>query len=146
MKKVIENKVFFKTIADSLNKHESVSFIVKGQSMKPFLINQKSEVFIQKKDCYAKKDICLFIKNNQYYLHRLIKIKNGRYVFRGDHLYKKEVVQEKDILGYVYQFEHFNQRIQTNHWIYRLKVNGYLMFKSIKILLRKIYRGVFHGN
>jgi hypothetical protein len=145
MKKVIENKVFFETIIDSLNHKESVSFIVKGNSMKPFLLDQKTEVFLRQKDQYQKKDICLFKKNNQYILHRLIKIQANTYIFRGDHLYQKEYVQAKDILAYVYQFKN-HHLVKTNHWYYRLKVNLYLTYKTAKNVLRKIYRGVFHGN
>jgi hypothetical protein len=114
--------------------------------MKPFLLDQKTEVYLRKKETYRKRDICLFKKNNQYFLHRLIKIDNDTYIFRGDYLYKKERVQESDVLAYVYKFQHHGKTIKTNHWFYRLKVNFYLIYKSLKNVLRHIYRGVFHGS
>lgn len=145
-RKVIENKVFFQTITDTLSDKASVSFIVKGKSMMPFLHDQETEVFCKKKNRYQVNDICLFNIKDQYFLHRLIKIKGDQYFFRGDHLYTYEIVGEDQILAYVYQFQHKDKMIICKNRIYRFKVFIYLKFKAIKMFLRHIYRGVFHGR
>lgn len=146
MHKVIDNKAFFKTVADSLNQKESVSFLVKGRSMNPFFIDQETEVFIEKKDQYRVLDVCLFEINGQFILHRLIKIRNHQYFFRGDHLYRFEIADASHILGSVYQFKHRNKYVKTKRCSYIFKVKTYLFYKQIKMLIRTIYRGIRYGR
>lgn len=146
MHKVIENKAFFKTIADSLKEKESVSFKVKGKSMNPFFIDQETEVFVKEKDNYKPFDICLFELKGRFILHRLLKINHNQYIFRGDRLYQLETVEASNILGYVYQFKNNEKAILVENVSYQVKVRIYLAYKAIKMFIRKIYRGLFYGR
>jgi len=145
MKKVFNNQDFFDTIIDVLNHEESVSFFVKGSSMNPFFLNQQTEVFIRTKPFYQPKDVCLFKYGQKVLLHRLIRIKNGMYFFRGDHLYTYEKVEKEAILGYVYQMKTNEKMTRSIQVGYRLKVNLYLFYKKCKMIIRYIYRGVRYG-
>ncbi|MGM0496223.1 MAG: S24/S26 family peptidase [Bacillota bacterium] len=145
MKKVYDNKAFFKTIEESLSNNEKVAFIVKGNSMKPFFIDGLTEVFLKKKLNYNKKDICLFKKNDTYFLHRLIKIKQGLYYFRGDNLNQYEIVKPIALIGYVYQYKNNDRIIKTNNFFYKLKLYCFLAYKKLYLILRAIYLGVKSG-
>jgi signal peptidase I len=146
MKKVISNQDFFKSICDDLKKNQKVSLIIKGTSMLPFFKDGKTEVFLKSKETYQKKDVCLFQINDRYVLHRLIKINNQKYYFRGDHLCSYEIVRKEDIIAYVYQYSKNNQMIQSDAMSHRLKRWVYLYYHQFKCFLKRIYRGVRHGN
>jgi signal peptidase I len=141
MIKTFDNESFFKTISESLKQGQSVSFMVKGNSMKPFFIDGSTEVFLNKKDDYHKGDVCLFKYKDNYILHRLIKIKEYQYIFRGDHLYHYEQISEGNILGFVYRFKRNHKVIDSSSLLYKIKVNIYLLYKSLKMVLRKLIRG-----
>lgn len=141
MIKTFDNESFFKTISESLKQGQSVSFVVKGNSMKPFFLDGLTEVSLKEKDDYHKGDICLFKFNDHYILHRLVKIKEGHYIFRGDHLYGYECVKKEDILGFVYKFKQKDKIIHSSSLSYKFKVKLYLFYKSIKMVLRRLIRG-----
>jgi signal peptidase I len=140
MKTLYDNDTFFETIKPLLNENQVVSFMVKGTSMKPFLKDGQTEVFLKTKEAYRPLDMCLFKFNQKYVLHRLIKI-NDKYVFRGDALYTYEEVDQKDILAYVYQYQTKHKMVKTEAFIYKFKVRCYLLAKSIKFMLRSIVKG-----
>ena len=140
MKTIYDNDTFFETIKPLLNDNQAVSFVVKGTSMKPFLKNGQTEVFLKTKEAYRPLDMCLFKFNQKYVLHRLIKI-NDKYVFRGDALNTYEEVDQKDILAYVYQYQTKHKMVSTETFIYKFKVRCYLFAKSIKLMLRNIVKG-----
>ncbi|MFW5794489.1 MAG: S24/S26 family peptidase [Bacillota bacterium] len=142
MKKVYQNKTFFNTIETTLKANKKVAFTVKGNSMKPFFKDGKTEVYLKIKEDYKPKDICLFQKNKMYFLHRLIKIKSNRYFFRGDNQYKFEIINKEAIIAYVYQYKNNDHIISTNNLNYKIKINCFLFFKQIKLMLRFFYLGV----
>lgn len=141
MIKTFDNESFFKTISESLKQGQSVSFMVKGSSMKPFFQDGLTEVFLKEKDDYHKGDVCLFKYKDNYILHRLIKIKADQYIFRGDHLYSYENINKNQILGFVYKFNQNDKVVNSSSFFYKLKVKIYLFYKSIKMVLRQLIRG-----
>jgi signal peptidase I len=141
MIKTFDNESFFKTISESLKQGQSVSFMVKGSSMKPFFIDGLTEVFLKEKDDYHKGDVCLFKYKEKYILHRFIKIKEDQYIFRGDHLYSYENINKNQILGFVYKFNQNDKVVDSSSFFYKLKVKIYLFYKSIKMVLRQLIRG-----
>lgn len=145
-KKTFANSEFFKTIEESLEGGENVSFLVKGTSMLPIFKDALTEVFLTKKDKYQRFDVCLFKVDEQYILHRLIKIKGHHYYFRGDHSYNFEVVHEEDILAYVYKFKNGELIALVSSLKYRCKFKCHLFFKGIKMALRKIFKGTKDGE
>lgn len=136
MKTVFDNKDFFNVVKDSLNENNNVSFIVKGNSMKPFFTDGETEVFIKKKFKYGKYDVCLFEYNNKVLLHRIVKI-SDKITFCGDNSYSKEIVSSLDIIGYVYLFKNNKKTVDTKNTIYKMKVRLYLLFKMVKKIIKE---------
>ena len=78
-----------------------VSTIV-GVSMYPLLRQRKDSVHIIKiEEPLKKNDVILYRRDSgQYVLHRLIKIKKGKYVFCGDNQWQKEYgITDNHIIG-----------------------------------------------
>jgi signal peptidase I len=140
-KLVISNQEFFETIIEDLKKGDKVSFLVKGNSMKPFLLDGLTEVFLLKKDNYLVGDICLFEYRNQFILHRLIKQHKSHYIFRGDNSSFSETVHEEDIYAYVYQYKTDEELVSTASPNYLKKVRKHLVKRRTYLFLRRLIRG-----
>jgi hypothetical protein len=138
-KTVLPNKEFFLELIALLEQGKEVSLLVKGTSMKPFL-DGETEVFLKEQANYKKGDICLFKYQDNYLLHRLLKVSGNEYCFRGDNAYRKEIVTKEDIYAKV---EYYKKNEKDYHpWSFiirfaRLFHRGYLM---VKLLVRKILR------
>lgn len=140
-KLVISNQEFFETVIEDLKKGDKVSFLVKGNSMKPFLLDGLTEVFLMKKDNYLVGDICLFGYRNQFILHRLIKQHKSHYIFRGDNSSFSETVHEEDIYAYVYQYKTDEELVSTASPNYLKKVRKHLVKRRTYLFLRRLIRG-----
>lgn len=137
----MNNQEFFQEVIKMVNEGQTVSFPVKGTSMNPFLKEGLTEVFISKSNSYKERDICLFLYNKKYVLHRLSKIKEGNYYFKGDHSYTFEIVKEEDIIAKVDSYITGNKTINPNHFIQQGKLRMFLFYKRLKMVLRRTIKG-----
>ena len=90
--KVIETKQFLDTLCQLASEGKTVSTIVSGGSMSPFLANNRDTVFMEQIIKPPKKgDIVLFQRdNNDYVLHRIRKVSKKGYFLIGDRQYSTE--------------------------------------------------------
>ncbi len=139
--KLVSNKAFFEEVKNILDKGQAVTFPNKGFSMLPTLKDKLTEVSLVKSKEYKKYDICLFEYKNKYILHRLIKVKNDFYYFRGDHLYTFEAVKHEDIVAKVDYYSTNSNIYYPNTFKHQIKLRGFLLFKKAKIILRTIIKG-----
>ena len=138
-KRVLPNKEFFKEMISLLEEGKTVSLKVKGTSMKPFL-DEDTEAFISKETKFLKGDICLFMYNDQYLLHRLLKIEKDTYYFRGDNSIRIEKVLIKNIYGKVLYYKRNNITIKPNTFLSKFKWYNFLLFRKLKSLAKHILR------
>lgn len=84
--KIIDTKAYLDTLCELADKGETVSTVVSGSSMTPFLSANRDFVFMKKAEAPLKiGDIVLFTRENgDYVLHRIKKIKYGGYYLVGD--------------------------------------------------------------
>lgn len=101
--KPVPNNIFFAQVESEIGEGRSVRFKVKGTSMFPLLRNEKDEVLLSPIAEEPKKmDIVLFRYNGKHILHRIIDIKDGRFIIQGDGIYlTSEHCKEEDIVGVV---------------------------------------------
>ncbi|MDD4164246.1 MAG: S24/S26 family peptidase [Eubacteriales bacterium] len=101
----------------------SMSFTVKGTSMKPTLTGGVDTVKIikpahrmQKYDiAFYRRDDCRFV------LHRIIKVTRNGYICRGDNQTLKErCVTDDNVIGLVSEYTHKSRRIKTDSARHRL--------------------------
>lgn len=132
---IVKNDAFFKDVQDIINTQD-VTFKIKGSSMWPFFKDGKTSITLTKIQQIKRLEVYLFKYKDQYIIHRLIQIKDDTYIFRGDGLISKEVVDKDSILAHVcgYQTKRY---IKTDHWFYKLRVRLY------RLLPRRITIKVF---
>jgi hypothetical protein len=86
MKKVIiQNAIIFSEVAKLVSNGESVTIKTKGNSMLPLISGERDSVVLAKTDNIKLYDIVLAVVNeNQYVLHRVIKIMGNKLILMGD--------------------------------------------------------------
>ena len=137
MKKIVLNNELFMTEVNSyLNSGQTVEIKVRGHSMLPFYRHEKTVVSLKKKDDYVVNDVVLFKYQDQYILHRIIKIKNALYHILGDGSFTVHVIRKEDILGYVLDFITEGKEIKN----YMFKVKLWRLFSPFKRVLLKFVR------
>lgn len=84
--KTVDTKIYLDTLCQLANKGETVSTVVSGGSMIPFLSPNRDYVFLKTPDKPLKKgDIVLFTRDNgNYALHRIKKATQKGYYLTGD--------------------------------------------------------------
>ena len=77
----------------------------RGVSMRPMLKQDRDLVVIETPEGTLQKyDVALYKRGKSFVLHRIIKVKDGYYVIRGDNTYSLERVHKNAILGKLVSF------------------------------------------
>lgn len=89
-----------------LKRDGKLCYSVRGTSMLPMLRQDKDLVVIQAAGGkrLAPLDVALYKRGEQYVLHRVISVKEGGYMIRGDNTYTPEYVPEDQVLGVLRSF------------------------------------------
>ncbi len=93
-----------------------------GMSMHPMLRNRRDRVIILPvgSERLKKYDLPLYRRpDGKYILHRIIGVRDGEYIIRGDNTYVKEHVPDAWILGYVSEFYRKGKHISADARSYR---------------------------
>ena len=133
----VSSQTLLPIVIDELNDGKKVTIKVKGTSMWPFYKDSKTNVTLIKGQ-YKKWDVVLALYNNQYVLHRIIKVYNDGYVLRGDGAIRKEFVLNCNIFGKVICYQTRKQKNESNR-VHRLIVIMwvYSPFRRIMLLFKK---------
>ena len=139
-------------IESELVKHGTYASVTRGPSMRPLFRTHRDMVVIKRIERPLKKyDVVLYTgAHNKYTMHRIIGIKNGIYIIRGDNTYRKEYVAPERIIGILTEFNRkgkrgsvdtFSFKLYSRFWnfIYPIRHVCY----SIKRFLSKIKHAIF---
>jgi len=135
----VQAEEIFPVILESLKNNQIVEIKITGSSMKPLLKHQKTTVGLQSFSGVLKRHhIFLFTINEKYILHRFLKNRADKLIFRGDALYRYEYPKKEDILAEVVYIKNDGRPIKPYSAWNMVKLNFYLFFKNIKIFIRKL--------
>ena len=83
------------TFEEVLTRDGKLVYKTKGVSMEPMLRQNRDLVTIEVPVSRLKKyDVALYKRGDRYVLHRVIGVKEGFYLIRGDNTYRLETVPE----------------------------------------------------
>lgn len=134
----------FPLISEQLNSGGSASFTIRGTSMLPMLKDGIDSVRIIKPIATPKKYDIIFYRRDDgtFILHRIVGIKDGDYICRGDNQTENEfpvkngsiigIVAEYTKNGKVIKFDSIRQTVYS-----RFVVNTVLLKKFLRILISK---------
>ena len=141
-------------IAKALKTFDEVSSLTSGCSMRPMLRQHKDIVTMKAVDRPLKKGDAVVYpsKDGQFVLHRIVKIKNGEYIIRGDNNYFTEYgITDNDIVGMLKCFYRDGKFIDCEtdkkyklytFYICHSYILRYLWKKIIRPFLGKIKRAI----
>ena len=96
-----------------------------GWSMWPMLRNRRDRIVVMPvgDQPLKKHDLPLYKRpDGKYILHRILEVKDGHYVIRGDNTFQREYVPYEWVLGYVSEFYRKDRHINSNSKAYRFYV------------------------
>jgi len=129
-----------------LNRDGSLLQVPVGYSMWPMLKNRRDQIVVEKIDGKLKKyDVVLYKRHSgMYVLHRILAIKNYRYVIRGDNTYYKETdITDNEIIGRLKGVYKGNRFIDCDkNLLYRFYVIFWRVIYPLRFVFRFIYRGL----
>ena len=127
-------------IREALSNGTSVRIRPRGTSMLPMLREETDSVVLSPVDAPLKKyDLPLYCRDNgKYVLHRIIDVKDGYYVIRGDNTYVKEKVPDEWILGVMTEFYRGDKHIVANSKKYRAYVRFWKFIYPLRHAVRRM--------
>lgn len=142
---IIQNAIIFSEVAKLVSNGESVTIKTKGNSMLPFISGERDSVVLAKTDNIKLYDIVLAVVNeNQYVLHRVIKIMGNKLILMGDgNLKGCEICTIENVIATAIEVIGDNRRYrcQDNKYIRRAKIWKALL--PIRKYLLAIYKIIY---
>lgn len=94
-----------------------------GMSMWPMLRNRRDRIVLSPvgEERLSRYDLPMYRRaDGKYVLHRIIAVRDGEYVIRGDNTYQKEYVKDGQIVGVVREFYRGNRHVLASARTYRV--------------------------
>jgi hypothetical protein len=145
--KRVNNHLFMQEIRRMFNEEgkKSVTFVVRGYSMRPFLEDARDKVVLIPPCTPKKGDVVLAeISEKRYALHRVIKVENGIYTMRGDGnpLRMTEQFTQDKIIGLADGFIRKGKFVSTDSRQWRCYSAVWNILKPLRRILLAIYRRI----
>jgi len=139
-------------IEAELDEHGVYASNTLGVSMRPLFKTHRDMVVLKKPDRELKKyDVALYVTpRGKYILHRVMKVRENEYIFRGDNTYSPEHVPKDWVIGVLVKFNRRGRshtvdevpyRIYSRLWHFIYPVR--FILRKTRTLLGKIYRKIF---
>lgn len=142
--KRVNNHLFMQEITRAFRDgKKSVTFVVRGFSMRPFLENGRDKVILTPPREPKVGDVVLAeVREQIYALHRVIKIENGTYTMRGDGnpLRMTEQFTYDKIIGIADGFIRKGKEVSTGSRKWRFYSAMWNALKPLRRILLAIYR------
>lgn len=143
----VNNHVFMQEIRRMFGEEgrKSVTFVVRGMSMNPFLVSGRDKVVLVPPRTPQIGDVVLAeIKDKVYALHRVIAIDDGVYTMQGDGnpISMTEQFTEDKIVGIADAFIRKGERVGTDSPKWRRYSKAWAMAKPLRRILLAIYRRI----
>ncbi len=113
-----------------------------GVSMKPMLKTRRDRVVIKPLNGERLKrlDLPLYrLPSGKYVLHRVIAVKDGYYIMRGDNTYAKEKITEAQILGVMTEFYRKDRHVFADNRKYRAYAEVWQWIYPIRFVWHHFY-------
>lgn len=130
------------TIEEVLARDGIIVYKTRGVSMEPMLRQNRDLVTIRVPDCRLKRfDVALYRRGDDHVLHRVIKVKEGYYIIRGDNTFSLETVPDGDVIGVLTDFVRKGKKhvvADRGYMFYARFWNGIYPIRSAFVRLRRL--------
>lgn len=135
---------------DLLTRDGVLVYKTKGTSMEPMLRQNRDLVVIRVPSSRLHKyDVALYRRGGSYVLHRVMAVKDGYYLIRGDNTFASEIVPDDAIIGVLTSFTRKGRQCDVTEkgyqwyvriWglLYPLRFAGFCAYRAARAVARKI--------
>lgn len=142
LNKQVDLKALVPLMKEQLNAGKTVSFVPRGNSMRPMLGNGTDMIVLKKPEGRLHlNDVALYFRRetDAYVVHRVVNFSKDRsYVMLGDNNMQKEYnITDEDIVGVLTAFYHKGRMISVNHPLYRLYCDFWFYSRPLRFFWRR---------
>lgn len=130
------------SIATELDKHGFIATTTSGVSMEPLFRTRRDVVIIKKADAELRKyDVALYTdRRGKYILHRVLKVKDDRYLIRGDNTYVMEQIPKQRVIGVLTEFNRKGKKHSCTDRSYRVYARLWHLIYPIRYVVYHVKR------
>ena len=126
-------------IEDVLRKDGKYASVTNGVSMEPLFRTRRDMVIFEAANGELKKyDVVLYRVGDSYVMHRIIGIRAGDYVIRGDNTYTKEYVNKDSVIAVLVAFNRAGKRHEVSELGYKLYSRVWHYLYPLRSIVRRV--------
>ena len=131
------------TFEELLTRDGKLTYRTKGVSMEPMLRQDRDLISVTVPSARLKRfDVALYKRNGSDVLHRVIRLKDGAYLIRGDNTYRTETVPFENVYGVLAGFVRKGREHSVTEKGYRAYVRVWNAIYPLRWLLHQLRRGL----
>ena len=141
----IDTKIYLSFLKEMIEQNTDVSIVISGNSMSPFLVNQRDVIYLSKINRKLKKgDLVLYQRlSGQYVVHRIVKVKKSGYYLAGDNQIAIEgPILDKQIFGLVTKVKRKGKWIEAGNFWWEFFEHVWIWALPWRMIILKIYKKV----
>ena len=141
----IDTKIYLSFLKEMIEQNMDVSIVISGNSMSPFLVNQRDVIYLSKINRKLKKgDLVLYQRlSGQYVVHRIVKVKKSGYYLAGDNQIAIEgPILDKQIFGLVTKVKRKGKWIEAGNFWWEFFEQVWIWVLPWRMIILKIYKKV----
>lgn len=110
-----------------------------GSSMRPMLrAGRDTVVIVAPSGRLRKYDVALFCYCGRHIIHRVIRVCEDGYLFRGDNCIATETASDADVIGVMREFYRGERRISADAFLYRVYSRYAVIFSPLRHFPRRV--------
>lgn len=126
-----------------------------GVSMQPLFKTHRDVIVLESPKRELKKyDVVLYgVGDDEYFLHRIIKVTPDHYLIRGDNTFVIERVKKESVIGVLISYTRNGKKHSVSDFSYKLYSRVWNFIYPFRFILRKsriflgrVYRKLFKGG
>ncbi|OUO71475.1 S24/S26 family peptidase [Thomasclavelia spiroformis] len=141
----IDTKIYLSFLKEMIEQNMDVSIVISGNSMSPFLVNQRDVIYLSKINRKLKKgDLVLYQRlSGQYVVHRIVKVKKSGYYLAGDNQIAIEgPILDKQIFGLVTKVKRKGKWIEAGNFWWEFFEHVWIWVLPWRMIILNIYKKV----
>ncbi len=133
------------TFEELLGRDGKLIYRIRGRSMRPMLRQDRDLVIIETPASRLKPmDVALYKCGGNYVLHRVIRVKDGFYLIRGDNTYVLETVPDSAVIGVLTGFQRSGRQYSVKDFPYRFYARFWNTLYPLRFLCFRFRRAAVH--
>lgn len=127
-------------IEQELERHGTYASVTRGPSMRPLFRTGRDMVIISRPSRPLRKyDVVVYTgASNKYTMHRIIAVRDGVYIIRGDNTYRREYVRADRIIGILTEYNRRGKHGTTDSVSYKLYSRIWHYLYPVRFICYKI--------